>query len=511
VKWLALGAAFGAIISPATSGAAVTLATTAATTATTTTTTTTTASSASTSTTAPAPTTTSSASTSTTTTAPSTSTTTSPPPPTPAINLSAIRAAQAAVVTQAHQVPIEFAALAVNQAENAVSGDQQTLAQDQAQAAAAAATEQTAANRLTVDQAALLQADTQDHVAAALLAADRARLRGLALGVYTGALTGPQPAAVQSLTSDQNAAIDGGEVNVVAQIVVSNLGIDTAAAAAADGHYHGLQATVSTDEVQLTADQAQAASAQRLVGPALATLTRAQQQLTASSGTLARAQAALRAALAAVGATPATATATATGTGPGDLTIMGSSALNADQMVAWFNSQGYSDLTPASVSQLANWYISEGVALGVRGDVAFAQAVLETGGFSSPDAVSLNNYAGIGHCDTCATGWGFPSPQGGVIGHLQLLRIFAGGGTAPKPAPPPVMPNLTPANQSRQSCCPTWESLTGVWATDPLYSTQILLIYAQMLAAAESAATQSGAPPSGAPQSGATQSAGAGA
>ena len=54
--------------------------------------------------------------------------------------------------------------------------------------------------------------------------------------------------------------------------------------------------------------------------------------------------------------------------------------------------------------------------------MAFAQAVLETGGFSSPDAVDLNNYAGIGHCDTCGQGWAFPSPQAGVLGQLQLLR-----------------------------------------------------------------------------------------
>jgi hypothetical protein len=76
-----------------------------------------------------------------------------------------------------------------------------------------------------------------------------------------------------------------------------------------------------------------------------------------------------------------------------------------------------------------------------------------------------------------------------VIGHLQLLRIFAGAGTAPKPAPAPVLPALTPAHQARQGCCPTWESLTGVWATDPFYGTQILLMYEQMLASADSGGT----------------------
>jgi hypothetical protein len=123
----------------------------------------------------------------------------------------------------------------------------------------------------------------------------------------------------------------------------------------------------------------------------------------------------------------------------------------------------------------------------VRGDVAFAQAILETGGFSSPDAVNLNNYAGIGHCDTCSTGWAFPSPRGGVDGQLQLLQIFAGG-TPPDPIAP-VLAALVPSKESSLGCCSTWEALTGVWATDPTYGSQILSIYQQMLQFASSRPT----------------------
>jgi N-acetylmuramoyl-L-alanine amidase len=160
---------------------------------------------------------------------------------------------------------------------------------------------------------------------------------------------------------------------------------------------------------------------------------------------------------------------------------MGASALNTDQLTAWFAAQGYDDLTSTTITKLATWYLVDGAKEGVRGDVGFAQAVLETGGFSSPDAVGLNNYAGIGHCDQCGQGWRFPSPEAGVIGQLQLLRIFASGEIAPKPAPPPVLPALTPSKQGRRACCTTWESLTGVWASDPLYGVQILTMYAQML------------------------------
>ncbi len=369
--------------------------------------------------------------------------------------------------------------MAANELQVTVSDDQQALVGAETHAAAAAAAEETAANQLTVDQAALQVATNGNVQAQARLAGDRARLRGLALGVYTGALTGPQPAALESLSADQQAVIDGGEVNVIAEVVVDDLGADIAAASAASQRVDRLTATVSADESTLTADQGQANVAEGAVPPAAAALVDARRQLAAARRRLAGAQAGLREARAAL-----VGPASLAGQG---LSIMGSSALNAAELTTWFDNQGYADLTSTTITELANWYLTAGAALGVRGDVAFAQAVLETGGFSSPDAANLNNYAGIGHCDTCATGWPFPSPHGGVVGQLQLLRIFAGAGTAPKPAPAPVLPALTPANQDRRDCCPTWEALTGVWATDPSYSTQILLIYEQMLAASISA------------------------
>ena len=397
------------------------------------------------------------------------------PPPSPAVNLAAIRAAQVAVISQRFQLATVSAELAVSGSELKVASDQQTLASDQAQASAAIAVEERAAGVLAADQAALQVATSADQQATSRLAGDRARLRGLALGLYTGALTAPPPPTLQDLATAQAAAIDGGEVNVVAQVVVASLSADIRAVAVDDRHDRQLTDTVSGDGRTLAADRGRAAAASSLVPPAAAALHGAQQRLTASDHSLAGVQAAEKAALAKVGvAAPNPPSA------PG-LSILGASALNADELTAWFSAQGYIDLTSSTITQLANWYLADGAKEGVRGDVAFAQAVLETGGFSSPDAVGLNNYAGIGHCDTCGQGWGFPSPEAGVLGHLQLLRIFAGGGTAPKPAPPPVLPALTPSKQGRGGCCPTWESLTGVWATDPSYGVQILTMYSQML------------------------------
>jgi hypothetical protein len=61
------------------------------------------------------------------------------------------------------------------------------------------------------------------------------------------------------------------------------------------------------------------------------------------------------------------------------------------------------------------------------------------------------------------------------------LRIYADPGTPPVDAAAPVLPSLTSTNQDRSGCCDTWESLTGVWATDPAYGSEILSLYQQML------------------------------
>src|SRR5262249_16079745 len=193
------------------------------------------------------------------------------------------------------------------------------------------------------------------------------------------------------------------------------------------------------------ARQAAAPAAARL-HPDRAVLAADQRRLAIARRQLQVAQAVLTAALAAVLGSPAQRS--------GGLTLLGTAALNATQLAAWYNAQGYVDLTAVPITVFATWYLQPVAAEGIRGDLAFAQAVSETGGFSSPDAVARNNYAGIGHCDSCPAGWLFPSPKAGVIGHLQLLRIYATPVPAPPKAPKPVLPALTPAHQGRRGCCP---------------------------------------------------------
>jgi Mannosyl-glycoprotein endo-beta-N-acetylglucosaminidase len=415
-----------------------------------------------------------------------------------------------ALVTQGHQASIDLAQLALNTSGDVVAGDELALAGDRERAAATSAAVTAAAEELSTDQSAALLTGAADQAAQGRLATDRNRLRALVLGVYTGALTGPQPVSLQNLSSDQQSAFGSGEVEAIAEVTVKNFKGDLSGAAAADRAYTLAKGVVTRDQQRLSAAMRAKAAAAARVPTAVTVLTSGEQGLARAQRQLAKARADLQTALTLV-AGPAVADAgvsaadQAAGSGPagsasagGGLSVLGSSALNAQEIAGWFDAAGYLDLTGVSVTQLANWYLKDGAVEGVRGDVAFAQAVLETGGFASPDAVLLNNYAGIGHCDSCAAGWAFPSPQSGVLGQLQLLRIFADAGPAPSGSPPPALSALNPNQQSRRGCCSTWESLSGVWATDPSYGTDILSIYEEMLAYA-AAAAMPGSQPTSAP------------
>ena len=171
------------------------------------------------------------------------------------------------------------------------------------------------------------------------------------------------------------------------------------------------------------------------------------------------------------------------GSGPDPVpSILGPAAMTAAEMAAWFEASGRVAATAATISQLASWYVSEGRAEGVRGDIAFAQAVVETGAFDSPDAVNINNYAGVGHCDSCHQGLRFASPLLGVRGQIQLLRTYADATLTSAQLPsPPAIAVLAPQAQGARGCCHTWNALTGVWATDPEYGTTILGVYVEML------------------------------
>jgi flagellum-specific peptidoglycan hydrolase FlgJ len=176
----------------------------------------------------------------------------------------------------------------------------------------------------------------------------------------------------------------------------------------------------------------------------------------------------------------------------GAVTVVGDAQVTAAQLAGWFRSTGarahLSGTT--TIEELAQIYVEEGTAEHVRADVAFAQAVLETGSFSQ---TAGNNFAGIGNCDSCGgVGIGFPTPRDGVRAQIQHLRNYSDPtSTAARLANPPV-PQLYGADPAAAAAsfdgffakgtAPVWNVMgNGNWATDPYYAGKVLSLFGAIL------------------------------
>jgi hypothetical protein len=163
------------------------------------------------------------------------------------------------------------------------------------------------------------------------------------------------------------------------------------------------------------------------------------------------------------------------GAGSWSLSIEGASAAKPEEMAYWFATRGTTPEAQAPLLQLTKWFVQEGDDEGVRGDMAFAQSIVETGSFTNPDTIVRNNFAGVGHCDSCAAGFSFATPQLGIRAQIQLLKSYAE--KDPKYQHPLVDKRL----RGPAGCCRTWRQLTRVWATAPNYGPVILDMYRQLL------------------------------
>ncbi|MBP1633789.1 MAG: Mannosyl-glycoprotein endo-beta-N-acetylglucosaminidase [Acidobacteria bacterium] len=178
--------------------------------------------------------------------------------------------------------------------------------------------------------------------------------------------------------------------------------------------------------------------------------------------------------------------------------IMGEPRLTAAQLAAWFdgragNREAYSASVP--VGTLAQYYIEEGAAEGITGDVAFVQAIVETGWFRFEGLVRAgqNNFAGIGATDASAAPASFADARLGVRAQVQHLRAYADPTALACESPPlhhpcadPRFHLVTPKGKAR-----SWNEMGGGnWATAGGYGETIVRLYLD--AVAHSAARPTG-------------------
>jgi hypothetical protein len=182
--------------------------------------------------------------------------------------------------------------------------------------------------------------------------------------------------------------------------------------------------------------------------------------------------------------------------------ILGQSRLTASQIVDYYQSHHGTltyRATGATLQQLADMFVTEGNRYNVRGDLAFAQAIVETGWLHYPDNGIVkpgdNNFAGIGACDSCGDGFRFDSARNGVRAQLQLLRNFADANSRAASLPDPPIPELwgldaatAISNFDHCSCkgkAPNWNDMgNGNWASASDYATIVVSVYNEMLKSA---------------------------
>ena len=108
--------------------------------------------------------------------------------------------------------------------------------------------------------------------------------------------------------------------------------------------------------------------------------------------------------------------------------IMGISKCRTQQMADFLLQNNPNPKINCTVNELVKYYIEEGNIEGVRGDIAFAQALIETGYFRFGGIVlpSQNNFCGLGALNGNGVGGAatFESPRIGVRAQIQHLKAY---------------------------------------------------------------------------------------
>ena len=158
------------------------------------------------------------------------------------------------------------------------------------------------------------------------------------------------------------------------------------------------------------------------------------------------------------------------------MNILGENELTGIQLRDFVKKYNKS-ISSLTLLQIALCYITVGRKYGVRGDIAFCQAVLETGyfKFGGGTAMTLSdfNFCGLGVLKLGSKGNTFKTIKEGVTAHIQHLYAYATTKDLPK-GETFVDPRF---KYVKRGCAKTWNDLGGKWASDRQYGKKILNIY----------------------------------
>ena len=156
----------------------------------------------------------------------------------------------------------------------------------------------------------------------------------------------------------------------------------------------------------------------------------------------------------------------------GSTNILGAAQISVEQAQAWARSKGATD----KFINIAPTYWYYGSITGIRPEVLYAQAALETGYGQYNGVVSedMNNWAGIkvyGRNDDAKDAHeSFATPEEGVRAHFNHMAAYVGI----EPVGEPHGRYYSVKSMSWAGTVRTLEELSGKWCPDPEYAQKIL-------------------------------------
>lgn len=162
--------------------------------------------------------------------------------------------------------------------------------------------------------------------------------------------------------------------------------------------------------------------------------------------------------------------------------IMGMAMATEKQCVDYLLMNNPHPNISVSPEALVSYYYKEGAREGVRPDVAFAQALKETGFFRYGGTVTpdQNNYCGLGTTSATVKGAYFSTSELGVRAHIQHLLAYA---STRRPATPLVDPRYDLVRSTYGArTLDTWTDLNGRWAVPGhTYGQSIMQLFRDIL------------------------------
>lgn len=158
--------------------------------------------------------------------------------------------------------------------------------------------------------------------------------------------------------------------------------------------------------------------------------------------------------------------------------IMGEASVTAEKMAQFVKSK---NPNAKDINEIAKAFLDVGEKYGVRGDIAFAQSIIETGWFKFDGGTAVtpdqHNYCGLGVTSKGMKGNSFATIEEGVTAQIQHLFAYASKDSLPK-GEEIVDPRF---KYVTRGIAPHWEDLSMRWAMNENYGTHIMSVYGQLV------------------------------